>query len=134
MLGIDDTLSISIKGRAQQRKWLREVRADSAFMRRFRAEVAFAKAPVQVIAKPQVRLTHNQLRQFEGLVAQAGFWQLSSCLGPDGVFDGAYWFLEAQAASQYHVVFRHSPEEQEGFRRCCEFLLGLSPARKEERY
>jgi hypothetical protein len=130
------TPDMSPKARQAHRERWRKLLADSAFMRDYRARAVFAKAPVRVTNKVQVQLTTAQIQQFDNLLSQAAFWQLSSCQPSDGIVDGAYWFLEAREANRYHVVFCHSPDagSQLPFRRCCEFLLNLSPARREERY
>ena len=129
----DDSADMPLAGQQALRKFQRRKLADSAAMRQFRAAVAFAKAPVRVLVKKPVLLTAAQFQEFEKLVAQSGYWQLTGC-EYSGVLDGAYWFLEAREAGRYHVVYRHSPGEQDKFRQCCEFLLDLSPARREERY
>jgi hypothetical protein len=127
---VNQSPEVQARHRARWRKWL----ADSAFMADFRANVAFAKAPVRVVSKKPVRITAAQFQQFEQQLKQAAFGSLGSCLPSTGILDGAYWFLEAHTADGYHVVFRHSPDEAAKFRQCCEFLLDLSPARNEERY
>jgi hypothetical protein len=127
---LKQSLEIQARLRARWRKWL----ADSAFMASFRAEVAFAKAPVRISSEKSVRITATQFQEFDKRLRQANFQSLGSCLPSAGVLDGAYWFLEARNADGYHVVFRHSPDESGKFSQCCEYLLNLSPARNEERY
>ncbi|AHJ97749.1 hypothetical protein [Hymenobacter swuensis] len=78
-------------------------------------------------------ITPLQWQQFERLLQQCRFQQQVTC-GLHTVTDGAYWILEAHTAGGYHAVFRHSPDKQDGFRQACEYLIGLSSARKEERY
>lgn len=92
------------------------------------------RPPVQVVTEETTRaISQPQWQHLKQLLLESRFQQLVSYeeLGP---MDGAYWVLEAHQADGYHMVFRHSPDKQEGFRKACEYLLDLSSARGEERY
>ncbi len=89
---------------------------------------------MQITAEATTRpISLLQLQRFRQLLLESQFQQLTS-YEESGAMDGAYWLLEAHQASGYHVVFRHSPDKTEGFRKACEYLLDLSSARREERY
>ncbi|MBG8554706.1 hypothetical protein [Hymenobacter guriensis] len=92
------------------------------------------KPPMQVKqAETSLVLSSEQWQHFQQLLTQCHFQTLSSC-EINEVLDGAYWILEAHQADGYHMVFRHSPDETDGFRKACEYLIELSSVRKEERY
>ncbi|MGE5432963.1 MAG: hypothetical protein ACM3QX_17920 [Syntrophomonadaceae bacterium] len=46
--------------------------------------------------------------------------------------DGSNWLLETHLGDRYYYAFRHSPHDS--FQECCEYLIGLSEAKNEERY
>jgi hypothetical protein len=118
-----------------QRKRLREAfnrhLADPAVQQ----EMAEANKPAtQVVAEETVRaISLQQWQQFEHLLP-SDFQQLPAYQASSSRMDGAYWLLEAHQASGYHMVFRHSPDETDAFRKACGYLLDLSSAREEERY
>jgi hypothetical protein len=98
------------------------------------ALIAANRPPVQITAEETVQpISRLQWQHFQQLLLASKFQQLPS-YEESGANDGAYWLLEAHQASGYHMVFRHSPDKQEGFRKACEYLLDLSSARHEERY
>ncbi|MBO0358488.1 hypothetical protein J0X19_11075 [Hymenobacter sp. BT186] len=102
----------------------------------FHAEVAEGKRrAVQLLEKETtISITLEQYKEFQQLLQQAQFWQLPSCKPIPGLLDGAYWFLEAHQASGYHMVARRSPDENDDFRKACEYLVDLSSVLHEERY
>jgi hypothetical protein len=106
-------------------------RAAAADGQRWLAYLAQAKTPVQVLQAETKTLSAAQMQQFKQMLTKAAVWQLPTCQ-PDQMLDGADWILELHESTRYQVVYRHSPKD--GIRQCCEFLLNLSPARKEERY
>ena len=96
--------------------------------------LALLKSPLRISTAPPVILSQSQVQQFRLLLAAANFWLLPSCQ-PAQMLDGAAWTLEVHEATRYHIVSRQSPEGKDAkFRRCCEFLLNLSPVKAEERY
>jgi hypothetical protein len=101
--------------------------------KRWQAELAFAKAPAVAHSEPTVLVGPAQMQQFSSLLDQADFWQTPSCGATFGT-DGAAWLLEARLGTRYHVTYRQSPAQKTQFRQYCEFLLNLSPARRERRY
>jgi hypothetical protein len=124
-----DEPGITSEVRKNRLKFAQQMAAD----KKWRASVAFAKSPAVVTAESTVALSAVQVQALDQLLGQANFWQLPGC-DNSTTMDGAYWILEASEPARYHVVFRHSPGKQEQFRQCCDFLLNLSPARKERRY
>ncbi|WP_033370096.1 hypothetical protein [Hymenobacter norwichensis] len=122
----------SAKAKAYARKYYAETMADPAFL----AEVAEGKRrAVQVFGEETtISITLEQYQEFQQLLQKAQFWQLPSCKPVPGLLDGSNWLLEAHQASGYHMVFRHSPNENDGFRKACEYLINLSSVRNEERY
>ncbi|UOQ77215.1 hypothetical protein MUN84_00260 [Hymenobacter sp. 5516J-16] len=86
---------------------------------------------------PQLETIHSitprQWQQVEQLLATSSFQQLPPCESSTAT-DGAYWVFESHQANGYHMVFRHSPDKRDEFRKACEYLLELSSARKAERY
>ncbi|WBA43031.1 hypothetical protein [Hymenobacter canadensis] len=92
------------------------------------------RPPTPVGAEETTRsLSQEQWQHFEQLLLKSEFRQLTS-REDLSVMDGADWLLEAHLADGYHLVYRHSPNKQDGFRKACEYLLDLSSARSEERY
>ncbi|GAB2784212.1 hypothetical protein GCM10027175_23430 [Hymenobacter latericoloratus] len=90
---------------------------------------------VQVIAQETtVAVTLEQEQHFHTLLQDSHFQLLPACQSSPDMLDGAYWVLESHQASGYHMVFRYSPDEADGFRKACEYLLDLSSARNEERH
>lgn len=122
----------SARRRAQAWKYYKETMADPQFQR----EVAEGKRrAAQVKAEETtVPVTPEQWQHLQELLAQTEFPKMCPCQPRPGELDGAYWLLETHTASGYHQVARRSPEEQDGFRRACEYLIDLSSVREEERY
>ncbi|MCR5890163.1 hypothetical protein LRS06_20770 [Hymenobacter sp. J193] len=119
------------QSKEQVRKQQEQLLADVEFQN-FLAESK--KPPIQVRQEEtSLSVSLEQWQHFQVLLARCRFQNLASC-EINEVLDGAYWLLEAHQASGYHVVFRHSPDETDGFRKACEYLIELSSVRKEERY
>lgn len=123
--------SASAGERARVQKYYAQTVADPAFQRR----VAEGKRRAQLVdtAETNLSVTPSQFQHFRQLLMQCKFQKIPPCQ-PVSLLDGANWLLETHQASRYHMVFRHSPAETEGFRKACEYLLDLSSARHEERY
>ncbi len=118
--------------RAYARRYYQETMADPDFQ----AQVAAAKRRAVLVKKEDtiVTLTQLQYQSFEKLLDQARFWRLPSCQPNPGLLDGASWLLEAHLARGYHMVERASPSTNDPFRQACEYLIGVSSVRAEERY
>lgn len=126
-----DELGISPKEHQRRTVFKGKTLLDTAYL----ASIAFAKAPVVIQKDSTTELTENQVQQFRQLLVETAFWKMPGCK-PSLMLDGAYWLLEAQEPKRYCVVNRQSPDVNRDypFRRCCDFLLDLSPTKPEERY
>lgn len=124
-----DEPGLSEKVRRDRRDFKEQMMHDKQWL----AQVAFAKAPVAVVLNETVVLTSAQVAQFKLLLDETSFWNEASCQ-PQMSTDGAYWILEAHEQGRYQFVCRHSPDKNESFRRCCEFLLNVSAIKKQKQY
>ncbi|MBX0289671.1 hypothetical protein K3G63_04435 [Hymenobacter sp. HSC-4F20] len=122
----------SAKRRADAWKYYNETMADPEFQR----EVAEGKrraGPVKA-EETTVAVTPEQWQHLQDLLTQAKFSGMCPCQPQPGMLDGSEWLLEIHQARGYHMVARQSPEERDGFRKACEYLIDLSSVRNEERY
>jgi hypothetical protein len=126
-----DELGIADTTRQRRLAYVQRLAATTSG-RQWLAYLAEAKKPVQVLQAETKLLSAAQMQQFQQLLTQTSAWQLPACQQPSLMFDGADWILELHEPTRYHVVYRHSPKGE--MKQCCEFLLHLSPARKEARY
>ena len=74
-------------------------------------------------------LTMADWNNFEKLLADCHYWNMTPCeIGLTG-FDGSQWIIEASSKDKYWVVDRWSP--QDGFRECGVYLIKLSGLKEE---
>ncbi|MDU0370128.1 hypothetical protein ACFPAF_06975 [Hymenobacter endophyticus] len=129
-----DSLASTASAQERVRAWkhYNETMADPVFQRNV-AEGKRRAAQVKA-EETTVPVTPEQWQHLQELLAQTEFPKMCPCQPCPGLLDGASWLLETHTASGYHQVARRSPEEQDGFRRACEYLIDLSSVRDEERY
>ena len=70
-------------------------------------------------------LSEDEWVTFNKLLNQASFWMLPSLEKSPSTYDGASWVLEGYKKKQYHLVDRHSPND-ETYKAVCIYLLKMS--------
>jgi hypothetical protein len=70
-------------------------------------------------------VSEDEWDTFISLLNQASFWTLPTLEKSPSIYDGARWVLEGYKKKQYHIVDRHSPDEN-AYRGVCMYLLKMS--------
>ncbi|GAB3293248.1 hypothetical protein GCM10027348_12940 [Hymenobacter tenuis] len=122
----------SAEEREEAWRFYREMMADPTFQK----QVAKGKRRAKQVNSEEttVAVRPEQWYHLQVLLAQTQFPTMSSCQPRPGMLDGSEWLLESHQADSYHMVLRRSPENEDGFRSACEYLIELSSVRNEERY
>jgi hypothetical protein len=93
--------------------------------------IALPKHNIKIILDTTQYISKNQWNRILELIDSCNFWQMKPSVMRLGL-DGASWILEAQTEEKYQFVERWSP--QDSYATCCEYIIKLSAARKEEIY
>ena len=98
-------------------------------------------APGNLVTDEQKSLDENTWIEFKKLLSQIDFWNLETyqktrkiVTHKDGTqwlelsigADGAQWILEGKTNFQYHVVDRWTPDKEDTYHQCCDFLIKLT--------
>ncbi|MGE9311089.1 hypothetical protein ACLOAU_05565 [Niabella sp. CJ426] len=65
-------------------------------------------------------------------LSEIDFWKLPTNQNDRGL-DGSEWILEGKSENNYHVVNRWTPNKNNGYYECCNFLLGLTDLKIKDR-
>ncbi|MGE5352929.1 MAG: hypothetical protein ACM3S2_19195 [Ignavibacteriales bacterium] len=89
------------------------------------------KIDVHIDLNKTTRLSPKEWETMLGKLNEIDFFHMTPYRREVGL-DGSDWLLETHLSDRYHYVFRWSPHDS--FQKCCEYLIGLSEVKNEERY
>jgi hypothetical protein len=89
------------------------------------------KFDTKIVLDTTYTLGKSQWNKFKELLDSCNFWKLEQTK-TIATLDGAEWILEGQSQNKYQFVVRWSPIDS--FEKCCEYLIKLSAAKKEDIY
>ena len=79
--------------------------------------------PGKLVLDKQKSIDIQIWNEFISRLSSINFWTLRTKELSFGV-DGSKWILEGKSSNRYHVVDRWSPNANNSFYNCCDFLLG----------
>jgi hypothetical protein len=92
--------------------------------------IVIPKMDIKIIDTTYI-LTKDKWNRFKELIDSCNFWSIEPTIDYYGK-DGSTWILEGQNKNFYKTVERWTPHDN--FRKCCEYLIGLSAAKNERLY
>ena len=75
-------------------------------------------------------LNKESWKHFLFLLDNCNFWNMQTKKEDVIGIDGSYWILEGASDNEYKMVCRWSPEKNDAYTVCCEYLLTLLDLRK----
>lgn len=81
----------------------------------------------KLIINKHKEIDEESWNNFQKLIDELNFWEMSAVCSNNQIgFDGASWILEGRNFVQYHAVYRHSPDSETQYYKCCKYLIELA--------